>query len=249
MNTESREWSIQDLARISGTTSRTLRHYQSVGLLEPVRLGAHGMRYYDDAAFGALLNILVLRRLGFSLERIQTIRAGETELISALQSRVRELTALEEKVQRQIRSVQLTIDQLTNGVSAMSADNFDGFDNSVYQEEVEERWGKDAYAAANQQWKAMSPEQQKAHQQEHLDIALEYQRLAEAGVAADASEAQAAAARHVAWLAVFTKPTHAYVVGLAEMYVADPRFAANYHGHAEYVRDALTVYADKELAQ
>lgn len=189
-----------------------------------------------------------LAAVGFSLERIQTIRAGETELVSALQSRVRELTALEEKVQRQIRSVQLTIDQLTNGVSAMSADNFDGFDNSVYQEEVEERWGKDAYAAANQQWKAMSPEQQKAHQQEHLDIALEYQRLGEAGVAADASEAQAAAARHVPWLAVFTKPTHTYVVGLAEMYVADPRFAANYHGHAEYVRDALTVYADKEYA-
>lgn len=65
MNTESREWSIQGLARISGTTSCTLRHYQSVGLLEPGRLGAHGMRYYDDAALGALLNILVLRRLGF----------------------------------------------------------------------------------------------------------------------------------------------------------------------------------------
>lgn len=249
MNTESREWSIQELAKISGTTSRTLRHYQSVGLIEPVRLGANGMRYYDDAALGALLNVLVLRRLGFSLDRIKTIREGETDLVSALESRVLELSALEEQVQRQIRSVQLTIEQLTNGGTAMSANNFDGFDNSVYQEEVEERWGKEAYATANKQWNSLSAEEQKAHQQEHVDIALEYQRLAESGVAADAPEAQVVAARHVAWLGAFKEPTAGYVTGLAEMYVADPRFAANYHGHAEYVRDALKEYAQQHLAE
>jgi DNA-binding transcriptional MerR regulator len=249
MNTESREWSIQELAKISGTTSRTLRHYQSVGLIMPVRLGANGMRYYDDAALGALLNVLVLRRLGFSLERIKTIREGETDLVAALESRVLELSALEEQVQRQIRSVQLTIDQLTNGDTPMSADNFDGFDNSVYQEEVEERWGKEAFATATKQWNSLSEEQQRAHHQEHLDIALEYKRLAESGVAAEAPEAQAVAARHVTWLGLFTEPSAEYVLGLGEMYVADPRFAANYHGHAEFVRDALKAYSQEHLAQ
>ena len=40
-----------------------------------------------------------------------------------------------------------------------------------------------------------------------------------------------------------------YVRGLAEMYVADERFAANYGGTAgaTFVRDALTVYADRNL--
>jgi hypothetical protein len=44
-----------------------------------------------------------------------------------------------------------------------------------------------------------------------------------------------------------------YVLGLGEMYVADPRFGANYatssggtHG-AEFVRDALRVYAEANL--
>ncbi|GAA2547876.1 DNA-binding transcriptional MerR regulator [Neomicrococcus aestuarii] len=247
MNTENREWSIQELARISGTTSRTLRHYHELGLVLPARLGANGMRYYDDAALAALLNVLALRSLGLSLERIKTIRAGEDDLVSALESRVRELGELQAQVQRQRRSVQLTIDQLTKGQTAMNADNFDGFDNSVYQEEVEARWGKDAYASSQRRWNALSKEQRNAHQQDHVDIALEYQRLAEAGIEPDAESAQAVAARHVAWLAVFTKPAQPYVVGLAEMYVADPRFAANYHGRAEYVRDALTVYADREL--
>ena len=40
-----------------------------------------------------------------------------------------------------------------------------------------------------------------------------------------------------------------YVVGLAEMYVADPRFAANYGGEegATFVRDALHEYAARHL--
>ena len=40
-----------------------------------------------------------------------------------------------------------------------------------------------------------------------------------------------------------------YVTGLGEMYVADPRFAANYGGAdgAAFVRDALKIYAETEL--
>jgi hypothetical protein len=40
-----------------------------------------------------------------------------------------------------------------------------------------------------------------------------------------------------------------YVVGLADMYVADARFAANYGGEAGagFVRDALRVYAGRNL--
>ena len=36
--------------RLAGTTSRTLRHYDSVGLLEPSRIGSNGYRYYDEDA-------------------------------------------------------------------------------------------------------------------------------------------------------------------------------------------------------
>ena len=40
-----------------------------------------------------------------------------------------------------------------------------------------------------------------------------------------------------------------YVIGLGEMYVADPRFAANYGGEAGamFVRDALRIYAEANL--
>ncbi|HEY8281923.1 MAG TPA: TipAS antibiotic-recognition domain-containing protein, partial [Leifsonia sp.] len=40
-----------------------------------------------------------------------------------------------------------------------------------------------------------------------------------------------------------------YLTGLGDMYVADPRFGANYGGveGATFVRDALRVYADRNL--
>jgi DNA-binding transcriptional MerR regulator len=39
------EWSIQDIARSAGTTSRTLRHYGQIGPLEPSHVGSNGYRY------------------------------------------------------------------------------------------------------------------------------------------------------------------------------------------------------------
>lgn len=39
-------WSIADVARMSGATSRTLRHYGEVGLLAPAYIGSNGHRYY-----------------------------------------------------------------------------------------------------------------------------------------------------------------------------------------------------------
>ena len=44
------DWSIQEIAKLAGTTSRTLRHYDDIGLVAPARIGSNGYRYYDDAA-------------------------------------------------------------------------------------------------------------------------------------------------------------------------------------------------------
>ena len=40
-----RDWSTHEVDRIAGTTSRTLRHYDNIGLLKPSRVGGNGYRY------------------------------------------------------------------------------------------------------------------------------------------------------------------------------------------------------------
>lgn len=52
------DWSIQDVARMAGTTSRALRHYDDIGLLKPSRVGGNGYRYYNGATLLQLQRIL-----------------------------------------------------------------------------------------------------------------------------------------------------------------------------------------------
>ena len=67
------DWSIQDVARLAGTTSRTLRHYDEIGLLKPSRVGSNGYRYYDGDALLQLQRILLLRELGLGLPAIAEV--------------------------------------------------------------------------------------------------------------------------------------------------------------------------------
>jgi DNA-binding transcriptional MerR regulator len=63
------DWSIQEVARLAGTTSRTLRHYGDTGILEPSRIGSNGYRYYDEQALARFQCILMLRNLGLGFPR------------------------------------------------------------------------------------------------------------------------------------------------------------------------------------
>ncbi|PPF61937.1 hypothetical protein C5E11_13245 [Clavibacter michiganensis] len=38
------EWPIKEVARATGLTSRTLRHYEQIGLLHPLRVASNGYR-------------------------------------------------------------------------------------------------------------------------------------------------------------------------------------------------------------
>src|SRR5699024_6462982 len=60
---ERQEWSMHEVTTATGTTSRTLRHYDHIGLLPPARVGANGYRYYDAAGLLRLQRILLLRDL------------------------------------------------------------------------------------------------------------------------------------------------------------------------------------------
>ena len=78
------DWSIQAIAKLAGTTSRTLRHYGDIGLLEPSRVGVNGYRYYDELALRRLQRILLLRELGLGLPAIAEVLAGQQDDVLAL---------------------------------------------------------------------------------------------------------------------------------------------------------------------
>lgn len=57
------EYSIQELSKLSGVTTRTLRWYDQIGLLKPSRVAESGYRYYGEQEVDRLQDILYYRCL------------------------------------------------------------------------------------------------------------------------------------------------------------------------------------------
>lgn len=245
-------WSIQEVARSAGTTSRTLRHYDQVGLLKPSRVGHNGYRYYDQDCLVRLQRILLLRELGLGLPVIAKVLDGQQDIGAALREHLALLEQQRQRVVRQIASVRRTLHKIERGERLMPEEMFDGFDHTRYEQEVTERWGSDAWEKGDRWWRSLGDAEKAAFQQQQLDIARDFAAALRAGQDPAGDEVQAIARRHCDWLSVTMVPTREYLTGLGEMYVADPRFRATYDRHgegtAEFIRDALKVYAERNLS-
>jgi len=251
------ERTIHDVARLAGITSRTLRHYDAIGLLRPSRVAGTGYRYYDAAALVRLQHLLLLRDLGLGLPEVRRVLDAQQDTVAALRAHLARLRDEQGRLARQVASVTWTITTLENGDPLMAETMFDGFDHTDHRDEVEQRWGEAAYAAADDWWSAMSTTDRDDWKRRLGELGTDWAAAAEAGVAPGSEVAQELARRHCAWLASIPgtpgygtgQPLKEYVLGLGAMYVTDPRFAASYGGeqNATLVRDALQVFAERAL--
>ncbi len=244
------EWSINEVAKLAGITSRTLRHYDAIGLVPPSRVGHNGYRYYDGAALTRLPRVLLLRDLGVGLPEIDRIIREHHDEAAALHTHLALLAEEKDRLERQIRAVEHTLRGLADKEKLMAQSMLDGFDHTQYKDEVEERWGARAYADSDAWWRGMSITEQSQWTERVAALNASWiAAAADPSITPDSPQAQELAERHVEWLRSVPGTPAAqpggdlpgYVRGLGEMYVADERFAANYGGvaGAEFVRDTL----------
>lgn len=64
---------IGELAERAGVTPRTIRYYESLGLLDPSERQGKGFRYYTEVELMRLQKINAFKDLGLSLEEIATV--------------------------------------------------------------------------------------------------------------------------------------------------------------------------------
>ncbi|MGC0374793.1 MULTISPECIES: MerR family transcriptional regulator [unclassified Streptomyces] len=119
---------IGELAARAGTTTRTLRYYESRGLLSARRTG-NGYRTYDESDLRLLRQIRTLQDFGFDLEEtrpfVECLRAGHPEgdacpaslqvyrrKLDELDALIGELRAVREKVGQQLRRAERARDEL-----------------------------------------------------------------------------------------------------------------------------------------
>lgn len=105
-------WSIAEVARLSRVTSRTLRHYDEIGLLPPAWIGSNGHRHYEEADLLRLQQILLMRELGLGLREIAAVLDRQVDPVAALREHRRRLLAERDRLDTLVRTVSRTIAEL-----------------------------------------------------------------------------------------------------------------------------------------
>ena len=246
------EYSIQELSRMAGISTRTLRYYDETGLLKPARVTQAGYRYYGTPEVDRLQQILYYRERGFQLHTIQKIlqdrdfdklRAMEDHLM-ALKQRQKETAAL-------IRTVEQTIRHMKGECQMADREKFKALKKSLVQgneikfgAEARAKYGDAQVDAANQNMMGLSEEDFARWQALEQQILQELEAAVQAGQSAHSETGKRLAQLHRDWLR-FTLPgyTPAQHKGIAALYVADERFRQYYDrripGCAQWLSDAV----------
>ncbi|WP_194892661.1 MerR family transcriptional regulator [Catenulispora pinisilvae] len=248
-------WSIAQVARMSGVTARTLRHYDDVGLLKPDHLGANGYRYYEESQLLRLQQILVLRELGLGLADIASAIDSEPDTLVALRRQYARLLVERDRLSRVAETVRRTIAEL-EGRPQMSVhinrpeNLFEGFDNSQYDDEARERWPED-FERAQAKHATMTEADIERWQREATAAAIRMAEFMAAGTPVDDPVVLDEVDGHYRGICIWWTPNRTAYKCLGQMYVDDERFKANFlkiaEGLAEYQAEAMAAYADARL--
>ncbi|WP_399083818.1 MerR family transcriptional regulator [Streptomyces sp. BBFR2] len=252
-------WSIAEVARMSGVTARTLRHYDAIGLLPPAGIGGNGHRRYGEPELLRLQQILLMRELGLSLREIHEVLERRADRIAVLREHHTRLLAERDRLTTLARTVGRTLAALEEGREHpdMNGINrpenlFDGFEHDPEMEaEVRERWPA-AWEESRRATEAMTGEESERWQREVTAQMIRVAEFMVAGTPVTDPEVLAETDIHYRGVCRFWTPNAQAYRGLAATYTDDPRFRANFdriaEGLAAYQRAAMEAYADARLS-
>ncbi len=109
--------SIGEFSKLCMVTTKTLRHYDSIGLLKPRELNnENGYRYYSVGQLGTMQKILRLKEYGFSLDEIKAlIDADDDRLSNAMKEKLAVHTLYLEQEKQRLQRLKNDIEDLRKG--------------------------------------------------------------------------------------------------------------------------------------
>ncbi|WP_055668815.1 MerR family transcriptional regulator [Desnuesiella massiliensis] len=115
---------ITDLTNQLGISSRTLRYYEQVGLVQSVRLQFEKYRFYDSENIGRIKQIIVLRKMQIPIKDIISIYESE-DMTVLVESFVSRINAIDNEIDA-LRDLKHIIDEflqamLKSGIKHISA--------------------------------------------------------------------------------------------------------------------------------
>ena len=227
---------IHELATLSGVSTRTLRYYDEIGLLVPLKKEDTGYRVYNQQQIDRLQQILFYRQLDMPLAQIKEILDSEKfEQLESLRYHHEALLQKQQHLNQLLETITLTIQSIEEGISMTNEQKFEAFKQQLiednekkYGKEAREKHGEESVLASYGMVRNMTEEQYEAAQQlEKMLLECLEEAMSEGDPTSDL--ALEVAELHKRWLSFYwpkyTKEAH---VGLAQMYLGDERFI-NYY--------------------
>ena len=250
------EYSVSQLAKLSGVSARTLRYYDEINLLKPKRINSSGYRIYGQDEVDLLQQILYYRELEMSLEAIKAIvHSGDFNITEALKEHLVHLSRQKRRLEGLITSVEQSLQAIKGDIIMSDQAKFEAFkqeklkkNEAEYGEEVRAKYGKDVVEASNHQFANVPEAEWQSFQKLEDNL---HTKLKEATQLGDITSllAQEVCDLHRKWLIFFWPEGHydkQKHYNLSLMYVHDDRFKAYYEkiqpDAAEFLNKALELY-------
>lgn len=106
-------YSIGEFSKINHITTKTLRHYDRIGLFKPAEVDEWtGYRYYTRDQLHDIARILELRDLGFALDEIAGILRGRDQEAACLNARIAALANEKELIDLKIERARSWLERM-----------------------------------------------------------------------------------------------------------------------------------------
>lgn len=245
------EYTISELAKLAGISTRTLRYYDDIGLLKPAKITPAGYRIYCDKEVDLLQQILFFKELNVPLDQISSIiNDPKFDFLTALQNHLEKLKMKQIQLEKLVSSVEKTIAHMKGEVQMSNQEKFEAFKETLiaenekqYGKEIREKYGNDVVDASNKKLQFLS--ETEFNDKENLEKQI-LTLLKDALTTQDYTSplAKELVELHTKWIKLswpkYSKEAH---MGLADMYLADERFTAYYDKVGEnatkFLRDAI----------
>lgn len=251
-----RNYTIGQLAELSGTSARSLRFYEEAGLLAPRRDPANGYRSYGAEDVDRLQEILLLRRLGVAVRDIAPMLSGSPEERQEVLCRHLALLKAERtRLDDVIATVERTLADMRGETTMTDEEKFEGLKHELveeneesYGDEARRLYGEGAVDDGTRQVLAMGEKEFDEWRALDSEIRALLEGAVNSGADPEGAEGEHVCDLHRRWLAhtwpAFSAGAHR---ALAETYVADERFTGYYDravpGCAAWLRDAVAAHA------
>ncbi|MGJ0846340.1 MerR family transcriptional regulator [Tissierella praeacuta] len=129
-------YTVNEVAKDSGVSIKTLYHYHKIGLLMPKRVAENGYRYYGDKELKRLQQILFYRELDFPLEKIKETLDSKPNRLNCLHEQYSLLKSKEQRLAGILRTLEETIQHEEKGVSMSKEKMFNGLNKKEWEEAI-----------------------------------------------------------------------------------------------------------------